>query len=268
MMNGLMAIQELGLDCKLDVFHNRYTINGTSLGGFHGDASDMVTRKICQLSFMHFGLDPGLEATHQAVLRACEEHRFDPISDYLTGLKWDRVPRLDRWLTTYLGVKDTPLVRAQGKIVLTAAVSRVLDHGCKFDHVLVLEGPEGKRKSSVVQVLANGRHGNNENFSDSPILHVDERKQQELTKGVWFYELAELAGMRKADQFAIKNFITRQEERARPAYARFEEIQPRVCLFIGTFNTTPGGDLVEYLNPGDQRRWWPVLVGDIDTGSA
>jgi Virulence-associated protein E len=264
MMNALMAIQELGLDCKLDVFHNRYTINGTSLRGFHGDLSDIVTRKIRELSFMHLGLDPGLEATYQATLRACEEHRFDPLLDYVTGLKWDGISRLDRWLTTYLGVKDTPLVREQGKIVLTAAVARIMDHGCKFDHVLVLEGPEGKRKSSVVQVLANGRHGQNENFSDSPILAVDERKQQELTKGVWFYELAELAGMRKGDQFAIKNFITRQEERARPAYGRFEEVQPRVCIFIGTFNTTPGGELVEYLNPGDQRRWWPVLVGEID----
>ena len=70
--------------------------------------------------------------------------------------------------------------------------------------------------------------------------------------------------MKKADQFAVKNFVSKQEERARPAYGRFEEIQPRVCVFIGTFNTAPSGELIEYLNAGDQRRWWPVLVGDID----
>lgn len=264
MMNACKAIEELGLDCRSDIFHNRKIINGTNLSGFVGDLSDAVTRKIRELSWMHFSYDPGTEATYQAVLRECEEHRFHPVLDYLTGLRWDGKPRLDTWLTRYLGVKDTPLVRAQGEIVLTAAVARIMEPGCKFDHVLVLEGPEGKGKSSVVQVLANGRRGSNENFSDSPILAVDERKQQELTRGVWFYEMAELAGMRKADQFAIKNFITKQEDRARPAYGRFEEVQPRSCIFIGTFNTTPGGELIEYLNVGDQRRWWPVLIGNIE----
>ena len=265
MMNALAAISALSIDCKLDVFHNRKTINGTNLGGFVGDVSDMVTRKFREMSFVRLGLDPGGEASYDAINRECEEHRYDPVLDYLTGLpEWDGVPRLGKWLTTYCGVKSTPLVDEQGRIVLVAAVQRIHEHGCKFDHVLVLEGPEGARKSSVVQVLACGRHGSNENFSDSPILHTDERKQQELTRGVWFYEIAELAGMKKADQFAVKNFISKQEERARPAYGRFEEIQPRVCVFIGTFNTTPSGELIEYLNAGDQRRWWPVLVGDID----
>ncbi|MET4216959.1 putative P-loop ATPase [Bradyrhizobium sp. LB14.3] len=264
MMNALKVIEELGLDCRYDVFHNRKMIDGTNLSGFHGELSDAVTRKVRELSWSHLDYDPGTEATYQAVLRECEENRFNPILDYLTRLRWDGRPRLDTWLTRYLGVKDTPLVRAQGEIVLTAAVARIMKPGCKFDHVLVLEGPEGKGKSSVVQVLANGRRGCNDNFSDSPILAVDERKQQELTRGVWFYEMAELAGMRKADQFAIKNFITKQEDRARPAYGRFEEVQPRSCVFIGTFNTTAGGDLIEYLNVGDQRRWWPVLIGDID----
>lgn len=264
MMNALKAIEELGLDCKFDVFHNRKIINGTNLSGFVGDLSDAVTRKIRELSYIHLGYDPGTEATYQAVLRECEEHRFHPILDYLSGLQWDGKPRLDTWLTRYLGVEDTPLVRGQGAIVLTAAVARVFEPGCKFDHVLVLEGPEGKGKSSVVQVLANGCRGCNENFSDSPILAVDERKQQELTRGVWFYEMAELAGMRKGDQFAIKNLITKQEDRARPAYGRFEEVQPRSFIFIGTFNTAPSGELIEYLNTGDQRRWWPVLIGNID----
>src|SRR3984893_14131736 len=265
MMNGRTAIATLGLDAKLDVFHGRYTINGSHLGGFVGEVSDAVTRKVRERWFMRLGLDPGRDASFDALKRACEELRYDPVLDYLTGLpEWDGVERLDTWLTVYAGVKDTPLVRAQGKIVLVAAVRRIHEHGCKFDHVLVLEGPEGVRKSSLVQVLASGRHGCNENFSDSPILHTDERKQQELAKGVWFYEIAELFGMKKADQQGVKNFITKQEERARPAYGRFEEVQPRVCIFIGTFNTTPRGELSEYLNPGDQRRWWPVLVGEID----
>ena len=265
MTNGMLCLQGLGLVCQQNVFTGRYTVNGNSVGAaFNGDLSDIITRKIRDVSRMRFGLDPGTEAMSDAMKRMCEENRFHPIQDYLKGLRWDGVPRLDQWLTTYCGVADTPLVRAQGRIVITAAVRRIFEPGCKFDSVLVLEGPEGAFKSSVVKALANGSRIGNEYFSDSPILNTEERKQQELTAGVWFYELAELAGMRKADQFAIKNFISKQEERARPAYGHFQEIRPRVCVFIGTFNTTPGGELIEYLNVGDQRRWWPVLVGVID----
>jgi predicted P-loop ATPase len=54
-----------------------------------------------------------------------------------------------------------------------------------------------------------------------------------------------VAGFTKADQFAVKNFISKQEERARDAYAQFHGSQPRVCIFIGTFNTTDKSELVE-----------------------
>ena len=81
---------------------------------------------------------------------------------------------------------------------------------------------------TTVQVLACGHAGDRpEYFSDSGILHKTEKEQQELTKGVWFYEIAELAGMRTADQHAVKAFITRQEERARPAYGYFKEESSR-----------------------------------------
>lgn len=264
MINAMQCIAGLGLNCQHDIFRNRYTVNGSSLQTFVGDLSDAISRKIREQSRAQFGLDPGKECTSDAMKRICEENRFHPFQDYLIGLRWDGVKRIDKWLTTYCGVPSDPLTDAQGAIVIAAIVKRTFEPGCKFDHVLVLEGPEGTYKSSVCRVLANGTRTGNEFFSDSPILNTEERKQQELTAGVIVYELAELAGMRKADQFAIKNFITKQEERARPAYAEFNEVSPRSCIFIGTFNTTPGGELIEYLNVGDQRRWWPKLVGFID----
>jgi hypothetical protein len=265
MHNAMRCLDALGLDCRQNVFTGRYTVNGLSVGAFNGDLSDIITRKIRDVSRMRFGLDPGKEAMSDALKRVCEENRFHPLQDYLNGLKWDGVKRLDTWLTTYCGVKDDKLVRTQGRIVIMAAVRRIFEPGCKYDSVLVLEGPEGAFKSSIVKVLANGSRIGNEYFSDSSILNTEERKQMELTAGVWFYELAELAGMRKGDQHSIKNFISKQEERARPAYAEFQEIKPRACVFIGTFNTdAKTGEPIEYLNVGDQRRWWPALVGVID----
>lgn len=266
MMNVRKAIVELGLEVSYDVFLGRYTVQGSDMQAFVGEVNDKVARKFRELSFLELRYEPGAEAAREGLMRACEEHMYDSVRNYLDGLEWDRVERLDTWLTTYLGVDDTPLHRAWGTIVLTAAVRRIYDPGCKFDHVLVLEGPEGADKSTTVQVLACGHAGDRpEYFSDSGILHKTEKEQQELTKGVWFYEIAELAGMKTADQHAVKAFITRQEERARPAYGYFKENQPRIAVFIGTFNTDADtGELVEYLNPGDRRRWWPVRVGKID----
>ena len=48
-----------------------------------------------------------------------------------------------RGYTDYVGVEDTPLHRQWARMVLWAAVARVYKPGTKFDHVLVLEGPEG-----------------------------------------------------------------------------------------------------------------------------
>jgi Virulence-associated protein E len=269
MMNVLRAIDLMGLETKLDLFTGRYTVEGSEMQKFVGDVTDKVARKFRAVCFRRFRYEPGREATMEGLQRACEDHMYNSLADYLEECagKWDGKARRDQWLTTYLGVEDTPLHRAWGRIVLSALCRRAFDPGCKFDHVLVLEGPEGANKSTALKVLACGRdaEARPDYFSDSTILDKDERAQMELTKGVWIYELSEMAGSTKADQKKLKAFITRQEERARPAYGYFKENQPRIAVFIGTINTDANtGETVEYLNPGDRRRWWPVRVGLIN----
>jgi hypothetical protein len=264
--NALVCVRALDLTCRHDTFLDKYTVVGTRLGDFSGELNDATTRKFRERCVDAFGgFEPGKDASFDALQHVCEQNRFDSLRQQLDVLKWDGTPRVYQWLTTYLGVEDSPLHRAQGELVLMAAIRRVYDPGCVFQHVLVLEGPEGTDKSSVVKVLACGQAEQRPlYFSDSPILHLREREQQELTKGVWFYELGELAMMNRADQFNIKRFITAEEERARAAYAHFKSNQARIAIFVGTFNTDENNDgLVEYLNPGDRRRWWGVRIGVV-----
>ena len=134
-----------------------------------------------------------------------------------TACEWDGIERIDEWLTTYLGAKNTELNRAIGRIALIAQVRRAKSPGCKFDQIIVLESPEGKDKSTALLTLAGGP----ENFSDQTILGQGDRDQQEALRGVWLYEIADLSNIRKAEVEDVKAFASRTHDRARPAYGRF-----------------------------------------------
>jgi predicted P-loop ATPase len=236
------------------IFHNKKVVEGDLPENLDGELSDPICRALRDRIICLLGFDPGIENVQQAAERACETTRIDPVNDYLDACSWDGQLRLDTWLVTYLGAEDTPLNRSIGCKVLIAAVRRVRKPGCKFDHVLVLEGPQGSGKSSALRTMAG-----EENFSDQPLLHLDTRAQQEAAAGVWIYELSELAGLKRTDIETLKSFLSRTTDNARPAYGRFRTDQPRRCIFIGTTNDR------EYLRDSTgNRRFWPVRSGKID----
>jgi predicted P-loop ATPase len=118
----------------------------------------------------------------------------------------------------------------------------------------VLEGVEGTNKSTAIEVLAG-----KENFSDQTIIGLSDERVQERLSVVWLYEIADLAGMRKADVDHVKAFASRLNDRARGAYKHFVTEAARRCLFFATTNEPT------YLKSqtGD-RRFWPVRVQSID----
>jgi predicted P-loop ATPase len=81
-------------------------------------------------------------------------HPFHPVRDYFEALKWDETPQIDRWLVTYLHADDTEYTPAVGPRFLVSAVARIYQPGCKVDHMLVLEGRQGKQKSEALRAVA------------------------------------------------------------------------------------------------------------------
>ena len=247
-------MQRLGIVCRYDEYHNRLSLSGHSIEGLSGRVTDAVCSRLRQVIVDQFKFDPTKVHVHELIKTMCFENTFDPVADYLAGLKWDGHPRLDRWLTTYLSAADTELNRAIGVVALVGAVRRPRQPGCKFDTILVLEGLQGSGKSTALSILAGP-----DNFSDQDLLSLDAKSQIENLEGIWIYEISELQGLNKGEISKVKAFASRQTDRARPAYGRFREDRPRRGIFIGTTNES------EYLrDPTGNRRFLPVLTGKID----
>jgi predicted P-loop ATPase len=255
--NAREAIKALGIICRYDEFHDRHLVGGEPIQQWAGELSDAAITVLRQMIVEVFRFDPGKDNINDAATALCLENRFNPILDYLDGLQWDGTPRLETWQTTYLGAEDTPLNRAIGRLTLVAAARRARKPGCKFDQIPVWEGSEGSNKSTAIAVIAGEG-----NFSDQTILTCSDKEQQELLRGVWIYEIADLAGMKRSEVEKVKAFASRSHDRARPAYGRRRIDAPRRGILIGTTNDD------QYLkSETGNRRFWPITTGTIDIES-
>jgi predicted P-loop ATPase len=258
--NAITAIDQLGIECRYDIFHDRILVRGHQWQQLEvGDESlDHVALKVRCLIVDTYGFDPGPDNTRAAITKRALDNTFDPVLDYLNGLQWDGVPRLDKWLHTHLGAEDNKLNQAIGRKMLIAAVRRVRQPGCKFDYIPIMDNSkQGKGKSTVIQILAG-----EENFSDQDLLALSVKEQQEQIQGVWLYELSDLSGLQKTDINKVKSFASRQVDRARPAYGRSRVDRKRRGIQIGTTND------LEYLQDmTGNRRFWPFTPGEIDVGA-
>ena len=195
------------------------------------------------------GYDASIEDLVRAITNVAYHERFHPVRQYLDGLKWDGVPRLDTWLRDHLGVEDNPYTRACASKVLCAAVWRVREPGVKFDHVLVLEGTQDLGKSSAIEILAGPWH------TDSPV-DPHHRDTIDLLQGRWIVEMAEMEVTRRTEEEALKAFISRKVDMARMAFGRMTSEFPRQSVFIATKNPRTDGTYLK--DETGNRRWWPV----------
>ncbi|MDA8229701.1 MAG: virulence-associated E family protein, partial [Magnetospirillum sp.] len=179
--------------------------------------------------------------------------RVHPVREYLQSLRWDGVPRLETWAITYLGAADTRLNRAFGSLWMISGIARIMRPGAKADHMLILEGAQGAKKSTALKVLAGSDW-----FTDE-LAEIGSKDAAQQMRGVWIIEIAELDALGRADVSRIKSFLSRTNDRYRPPYERYVVDVPRQCVFAGSVNPDT------YLrDETGNRRFWPIRCGRID----
>lgn len=214
----------------------------------------------CAATLERYGLSCTIDKTAKAIAVAADENRFHSAREYLGGLEWDGVLRLESFLYNDLGCREEsqPYLAFVFQKWMTAAVKRVMQPGCKFDHVLILESKkQGLYKSSLLKTLATF---NGESYHSDAINMSDIGNKDTVLKlqGNLIVELAELTGFSKQDDDIIKNWITQQIDETRIPFSRETSRFKRQFVFAATTNNH------DYLkDPTGNRRYWPVTLENV-----
>lgn len=211
-----------------------------------------------------YGLNMNIDKTARAIDVVAHENKFHSAREYFNAQEWDGVVRLETIGQDFLGCtqESDEYLGFVFKKWLTAAVKRVMEPGCKFDHVLILESQkQGLYKSQFLKAMATFT---GECYHTDSVALTDIGSKDCIMKmqGRLFVELAELSGFSQKDDNIIKNWITQTTDEVRIPYARKMVEYPRQFIFAATTNN------YDYLkDPTGNRRYWPVTIEraiDID----
>ena len=179
------------------------------------------------------------------VIAAGQLYKYHPIKEYYATLKWDGIPRIHQLLPHYAGAEDNAYTRDVSKCTMVAAVARIMEPGCKHDHLLILEGEQGSGKSTFCKILGGDYYSQ---------IHLDPHKKDTIVGmlGKHVIELPEMTYNKKSDADSLKMFMSKDSDRERLPYGRLAKDFKRQCIFIATTNEYHG-----YLRDqtGNRRKW-------------
>ena len=202
-------------------------------------------------------LEKNYELTSERNIRTAldiiaNENSYHPIRSYLEKLKWDGEERIRFALNRFLGAEMNEYTYEVLKLVMLAAIRRIMQPGCKFEIMLCLVGGQGAGKSTFFRFLAL----KDEWFTDD-LRRLDDDNVYRKLQGHWIVEMAEMLAQANAKSIEeIKSFLSRQKETYKIPYETHPEDRPRQCIFCGTSNN------LKFL-PMDRtgnRRFAPVLI--------
>ncbi len=204
---------------------------------------------------VNWGLEVSTNTIFEAMIVIAEENSYHPVREYLRALPpWDRKKRLNTWLARHFEAKGDPEYLAQVfRKYMVAAVTRIFEPGAKFDWMPILEGAQGVGKSSFAKMLVGDK------WHVDRLPDLDDKDAALGLRGIWIFEMGELANIGKTQIEAVKSFITRQIDRPRAPYGKRELEIHRQSVYMGTTNRK-----TYLVDDSGNRRFKPVEVGQLD----
>lgn len=192
------------------------------------------------------------ELIRRAVFAFAEQNvRHEP-RDWMSTLKWDETPRIETFFIDSMGAKDNDYIRAASKNFWISLVARIFRPGCKVDTMIILEGGQGKLKSTALEIIG-GKW-----FSETNEAPTNKDFFLAM-QGKMLLEVGELDAFSKADFKTIKKVLSCKTDNFRPPFGRYTKAFPRQSVFCGSTNEH------EYLDdPTGGRRFWPFKVHQIN----
>lgn len=187
------------------------------------------------------------------------QNEFHPVKDFLRSLHWDGEERLHALMAKGFGSlpnenQTDAYLSDVGRKLCISAVARVMDPTAKNEIIVVATGKQGKKKSTGFKALA----ARPEWFGDSH-LSISSKDAYMQLDGKWFYEIAELDSFKKAENTAIKSFVSSQSDTYRPPFGAHTITRHRNTIFVATTNEDQFLD-----DPTGTRRYAPVLTGEVN----
>ena len=196
------------------------------------------------------------ETVAKAVIAVASSHKKHCVRDRLVSLEWDQIHRIEHFFEDHFGAEGDEYTRAASRNFWISMIARIMDPGCKADHVIVLEGSQGTRKSMALAAIG-GPYYTEQHES------VSGKGFFEVLQGKFLVEIAELDAFSRAEVTRVKQVITSLSDRYRPAYGRHAKDHPRQCVFVGTTNADDWNR-----DSTGARRFWPVAChGEIDVAA-
>ena len=232
----MQRLNLLGWTFRLNLCTDSVEVNGQKMSDIHRAEIRMALRDI--------GLTKKLAAAEDAYTAFAKQSSYHPIHDYLNSLKWDGGDHITK-LTDYMCSTDPPITYRDGSVVplhavyiyrwLIGAVAKALD--AEQLAMLVLDGPQDLGKSTLTNWLCSALP---DYFIESAINVTDKDTDIRMIDR-WIWEVAELdATTRKADQSALKSFITKKHVTVRKPFGHHDIVKPALACLIGTLNNSTG----------------------------
>lgn len=234
-----------------DEFHQKYyTIWNASKPREWSDIDDFRLTSFMQreLGLMRMSDD----MINKAIRLHGKNHTRNEPRDWLNALKWDNEPRISTFFINAAGAESNEYVTAASRNFWLTLVARILHPGCQVDNMVVLEGSQGKGKTSLLRTIG-------QDWYTSAKEKVDSNNFFMMLNGKLLIEIAELDSFNRSEITRIKQVVSDPIDRYRSPYDRNTEDHKRQSIFVGTTNEST------YLRDDTgARRFWPVKCNNFD----